>query len=337
MIVDKTAYFRREWLPKHPTCEIVLKNLHSKYTPVTYRFYAADGTGTPFYAQGGPFWDAAAHDELLHLATEHNRRVREAKFGQLHDGPASRGPCQLHDRETAKAEEASSSGLKDTNPKDAIGSTKVPLSLVPLSALIEAALCMANGKGKYGQVNWRQAGVRASVYVDALLRHAELWNEGEERDEENAHNLGAIIACAAILLEAQALGNLVDDRPMSMPNARKLLDKGAANLRVILERNAGKSPKHYTIQDTWTAGEPAAQVPLKVERIPFDLARALAGHPLVTRDGRPAEGFNERWPSTGYAFKYAAWVRGSVLITVDEEGRSRSGYVLHNDDLFMAT
>ena len=41
------------------------------------------------------------------------------------------------------------------NPKDAIGATKIPLGLVPATALAYQALAHYEGKGKYGGWNWR--------------------------------------------------------------------------------------------------------------------------------------------------------------------------------------
>ena len=40
------------------------------------------------------------------------------------------------------------------------------------------------------------------------------WFEGQEAaGDSNVHHLGHVVACAGILLDAQATGNLVDDRP----------------------------------------------------------------------------------------------------------------------------
>jgi hypothetical protein len=71
---------------------------------------------------------------------------------------------------------------KPTNPKDAIGSTKLPLNLVPDSLTAYAALSFAEGASKYGSYNWRVAGVRASIYKAALERHLKKWWNGEECD-----------------------------------------------------------------------------------------------------------------------------------------------------------
>ena len=60
---------------------------------------------------------------------------------------------------------------KDTNPKDAIGVKKLAYSMLPWRALTGVALAMQEGALKYRRHNYRVAGVRASVYFDACLRH----------------------------------------------------------------------------------------------------------------------------------------------------------------------
>ena len=72
------------------------------------------------------------------------------------------GPNQIH--------YAPNSVIKDTNPKDAVGVTKAPLSVLPMQVVYEAALGMYEGALKYGAFNYRVAGVRASVYYDAIER-----------------------------------------------------------------------------------------------------------------------------------------------------------------------
>ena len=59
---------------------------------------------------------------------------------------------------------------KDTNPKDMIGIRKAPMSGLPAPVLMECGLVKLHGDLKYGAYNWREAGVRASVYYKALRR-----------------------------------------------------------------------------------------------------------------------------------------------------------------------
>lgn len=104
---------------------------------------------------------------------------------------------------------------KDTNPKDAIGSRKVPFSTVPGTVVLELGLALLEGSCKYGRHNYREVGVRASVYFDALMRHLEAWWDcGEDIDAASGlpHIIKAM-ACLAVLRDAQLAGKLYDDRP----------------------------------------------------------------------------------------------------------------------------
>lgn len=101
-----------------------------------------------------------------------------------------------------------------TNPKDLIGNTKVSITKFPPIGTVMGAMAMMDGADKYGPYNWRAKDVKASIYIDAAMRHLMSWFEGEEfADDSRVHHLGHAIACAAILLDAQANGNLIDDRP----------------------------------------------------------------------------------------------------------------------------
>ena len=60
---------------------------------------------------------------------------------------------------------------KPTNPKDRVGVTKLPIDLVPDSAVAFGALGFTEGDCKYGGFNWALAGVRWSIYDAALERH----------------------------------------------------------------------------------------------------------------------------------------------------------------------
>lgn len=99
------------------------------------------------------------------------------------------------------------------NPKDLIGAKKVPLSLFPANAIAYGALAMLDGARKYGRQNFRAAPVRASVYIDALLRHIYKYAEGETIDPESGLNhLAHVLAGAAILVDTGIQGTLIDDR-----------------------------------------------------------------------------------------------------------------------------
>lgn len=139
---------------------------------------------------------------------------------------------------------------KPTNPKDFLGVKKAPLHLLSPHAKAAWAVAQLVGASKYGAWNWRVTGVRASVYIAAIQRHLDKWVEGEETDtEDGQHHLGAVMASAAILLDAIAAGKLVDDRPpsVSLGPAYQAAEKAAAHLA---EKYADIYPRHYTISDT---------------------------------------------------------------------------------------
>ena len=141
---------------------------------------------------------------------------------------------------------------KASNPKEAIGDKKVPLWLCSTIAMAHWAAAQVAGYVKYGAWNWRVAGVRASTYIAAIQRHLGRWTNGERLDPvDGTHHLGNIMACCAILLEAEALGKLTDDRP---PKADAALAKALEEVEQICARlkvqYADKTPKHWTIEDT---------------------------------------------------------------------------------------
>src|SRR5262249_17492444 len=104
--------------------------------------------------------------------------------------------------------------LKPTNPKDRIAVSKLDLSLFPATAVAYGALAMAEGDAKYGGYNWRVGGVLASVYLAAVRRHIDKWENGQWADLKSlVPHLGSALACIAILIDAHEAGMLKDDRP----------------------------------------------------------------------------------------------------------------------------
>lgn len=142
---------------------------------------------------------------------------------------------------------------KESNPKDAIGSTKLQLGLIPYTFIAEVALAFTDGKGKYGAHNYVY-GVRASVYLDAVKRHIERYIQGQQFDPDGTHNLANAGACLAILIDAEANGVLNDDRPppMNPELLIKLQDDYNRRSAEIIERHkaAGRNPRHYVYADT---------------------------------------------------------------------------------------
>lgn len=113
-------------------------------------------------------------------------------------------------------EEAREPNLKPTNPKDALGSRKVPFSLIPIRVIAELAVAMTEGALKYGPHNYREAGVRGSIYYDACFRHLAQWWEGQDTDTDSGiHHVTKAIACLVILRQGILDGTWTDDRPPS--------------------------------------------------------------------------------------------------------------------------
>jgi hypothetical protein len=103
---------------------------------------------------------------------------------------------------------------KDTNPKDALGCKKPPLSVIPCPVLYEIGAGMLEGACKYRRHNYRIAGVRMSVYYDATMRHLMAWWEGEDVDPDSGMNhIAKAITSLIVLRDAMMNDMVTDDRP----------------------------------------------------------------------------------------------------------------------------
>lgn len=142
------------------------------------------------------------------------------------------------------------SDVKQTNPKEAVGDKKVPLWLCSPIAMAHWALGQFAGMCKYQAWNWRVAGVRGSTYVSAMKRHIDAYVSGEVYDPvDGTHHLGNVMACASILLDAEAAGKLNDDRPPSV-DVRPTYSFVEAQMGTIREKYAHIPQKPFTIADT---------------------------------------------------------------------------------------
>jgi hypothetical protein len=138
--------------------------------------------------------------------------------------------------------------IKPTNPKDLIGSGKLPLHLWPVTATALGSLGLLDGMLKYGRSNFRAVGVRASIYYDAASRHLNAWFEGEAVDPDSGlPHLAHALACLAIIVDAEAAGKLNDDR-MHPGGYRALINSLTPHVARLKEVHEGKSPTHYTIE-----------------------------------------------------------------------------------------
>jgi len=123
--------------------------------------------------------------------------------------------------------------VKDTNPKDAVGVRKAPISTVSHGVMAELGIAMLEGGRKYGRHNYRIKGVRASVYHDAAWRHLmSWWDFGQDIDPDSGlSHITKAIASLMVLRDAMMMNNWTDDRPPPLPKELlALLNKMASEL-----------------------------------------------------------------------------------------------------------
>jgi hypothetical protein len=136
-------------------------------------------------------------------------------------------------------------GAKPSNPKDAVGVRKAPMSTVSCAVLAEVGVAMLEGAAKYGRHNYRAIGVSASVYYDATMRHLMGWWEGEDIDPDSGlSHVTKAIASLVVLRDAMIQAKFNDDRPPRSVPFYPSLNAGAA---AIIDRYADRKPTHYTI------------------------------------------------------------------------------------------
>lgn len=118
------------------------------------------------------------------------------------------------------------------NPKDAAALTRVPMHLLPSVGVIYGAMACKDGAEKYGPFNWRERDISLVQYCGALLRHIHSVLDGEDcASDSKLPHLAHVIATASILLDAQAAGALLDDRPKRSGDAAGLIAKLNAELK----------------------------------------------------------------------------------------------------------
>lgn len=140
---------------------------------------------------------------------------------------------------------------KDTNPKGVAATDRVPLSLMPGTAVIYGNMAFLEGALKYGRYNWRCSGVLASTYVDALGRHVLKWFGGEEVDPKTGvPHLANALACISILIDAAEHGALVDDRPPTLGAEARLLAQFQQLVQSLRSELAEYNPHQFTHNDS---------------------------------------------------------------------------------------
>lgn len=178
-----------------------------------------------------------------------------------------------------------STDTKPSNPKDAFGSAKIDLGLVPDTLVVCAARAFLEGALKYGRFNWRVAGVRSSIYRAAFNRHAAKWWNGQDQDPKTrVHHLDNAIACLAILRDAELYGMLDDDRPPCPdPDAMaKFIDSAEVDVAFLKALFKDHHPHQYTIGDTRDARRPSEGS----RKARAKVSRRVQAHARAKRNGR---------------------------------------------------
>jgi hypothetical protein len=174
---------------------------------------------------------------------------------------------------------------KETNPKDAVGVKKAPLSVVPMNVVHELGIAMLEGARKYGRHNYREAGVRASVYFDATHRHVNAWWEGEDLDPDSGlSHITKAIATLTVLRDCMMQHKWEDDRPPKVVNALWLSNLNARAADVIVKYADAVDP--ITEVGQYQAHRSPAPLPA-LEPVCY------------TREGLPVWPSRDLWPEAG--------------------------------------
>lgn len=128
---------------------------------------------------------------------------------------------------------------KLSNPKDVIG-TKKPawFTYIPLRVLINVGIALLEGALKYSRHNYRPAGIRASVYMDACVsRHLTAWWEGEDIDPDSGlSHVDKAIASLVVLRDGMLEGNWTDDRPPRARNYTEMMIEAQQGVDELLAK-----------------------------------------------------------------------------------------------------
>lgn len=158
--------------------------------------------------------------------------------------------------------------IKPTNPKDRAAVSKLDLSLFPATAVAYGALAMVEGDAKYGGYNYRESGVKASVYRAAVQRHLDKWFNGEECDAvSKVPHLANALSCIAVLIDAIECNKLNDDRP-PVCDVSGLLARFESTVK-HLHTLYPDGPDRLTQRDTAIPTDEHATAPIPVLGVPL--------------------------------------------------------------------
>lgn len=167
---------------------------------------------------------------------------------------------------------------KDTNPKDAIGSRKWrTLCFVPSVVLFELGAALLEGAKKYGPFNWRTAGVRSSIYVDAAIGHILQYWEGEDIDPDSGlSHITKAIASLVVLRDSMIQENHVDDRPPSS-DLDAFRDRMQGTVDEIFERYSPKAEIEEDVPSPASAWVDRVEIARLVDADGFTLSTVVRG------------------------------------------------------------
>lgn len=130
-----------------------------------------------------------------------------------------------------------------SNPKDLLGQTKYPMSLVPSTVLAELALAMFEGSRKYGAYNYRSIDIRMSIYYDAVFRHLISWFEGEDIDPDSGvHHVTKAISSLVVLRDGMINGKVIDDRPINSGNTSEHFQECNKKVKEVINKYPNCAP-----------------------------------------------------------------------------------------------
>ncbi len=133
--------------------------------------------------------------------------------------------------------------VKESNPKDIIGSTKPGLDALSWPVLFEMGAGMDDGGYKYGRQNYRVVGVRHSVYFNAAMRHLADWWEGEDIDPDSGlSHITKVMTCLMVLRDSMIMGNDVDDRPVRPP--ADWMERAREHTKQVIARHPNPVPPY---------------------------------------------------------------------------------------------
>ena len=251
--MEESWYFNKSWLEK-PKLEDPVKLV----TKAATQKQAQDSLGLkPTEKMYNLGQIPATLEEMRDVLAKGDRLERiesillpraKASLGEASKNMAQ--PPVVEDKSNIDNTTKESENMKPTNPKDIAGSSKVPMNSMLSGAVMgEVALALFEGALKYGRHNYRQDGVRASVYYDAVGRHLSAWWEGEDIDEESGlSHITKAIAGLHILRDCSIRGMCNDDRPPKTADFMKelndktkaLINKYPDPVPPVLEKGQGE-------------------------------------------------------------------------------------------------